>query len=712
MNSGLEPVFATVSWDLTAEQWADAIWLTEISGHWSAPDAPPAPSTEADTGPREGPPTEIVNRAGPEYPDPRWGRYDEQEVTGATLHLPSGQPGAPARPGLRTAVPAMSALPDKLAIMRALRPLRVRRRSRRFNGIDESATATAVAESALWTPVPKSQLIRRFDLTLVIDAGESMTVWRRTVDDFAALLEGLGAFRDSRRWSIDGDRTDVRLPTTTGVAGVTPDALVDPQGQQLVMVVSDCVSNAWRSGAMNRALGIWARRAPTVVVQMLPQRMWRRCAVPIEAVRLSRRRPTDPVRLTATNRLGRPMPAEWGLPVPVVELDARWLAPWAGLTAGILPSTDAMALFTRLPLRREAEDPDSATGPPPAAVQRVAQFRGASSPTAFQLAAYLAATPLSLPVIRLVQSAMLPESRTAHLAEFFLSGLIYPVGQNVGWSDDSVSYEFYSGVRDVLLTRLRRSDVLRVLHHVADFIHAQTGAPREFQAILALEDGGADATLSTPFARILRQVLGTLGGSYARVAETATGVALGHAEPVADSRLTSDIEGVDTPTRKALSAHGGDQRPRGGALSSPDFTRGDLEGRPPVIFDGVPTRNPNFTGREELLIQLRDRLAASTATALLPQALHGLGGVGKTQLAVEFCHRFASSYDLICWIPAEQSALARGTLAALAQSSTCPAPTISPKRSPRFVKHCGGELLTPDGFWFSTTLRCRPSWRR
>jgi tetratricopeptide (TPR) repeat protein len=86
----------------------------------------------------------------------------------------------------------------------------------------------------------------------------------------------------------------------------------------------------------------------------------------------------------------------------------------------------------------------------------------------------------------------------------------------------------------------------------------------------------------------------------------------------------------------------------------------------PAVWGDVPQRNKNFTGRTELLADLRKRVTTE-ATALVPHALHGLGGVGKTQLAIEYAHRYASDYEVIWWIRADQAALVRSSLAGLAQ---------------------------------------------
>jgi len=72
----------------------------------------------------------------------------------------------------------------------------------------------------------------------------------------------------------------------------------------------------------------------------------------------------------------------------------------------------------------------------------------------------------------------------------------------------------------------------------------------------------------------------------------------------------------------------------------------------PTIWS-VPARNVDFTGRDTVLEQLRDQLVRGGKAVVVAQALYGLGGVGKTQIALEYAHRFKADYDLVWWIPAE-----------------------------------------------------------
>jgi hypothetical protein len=91
----------------------------------------------------------------------------------------------------------------------------------------------------------------------------------------------------------------------------------------------------------------------------------------------------------------------------------------------------------------------------------------------------------------------------------------------------------------------------------------------------------------------------------------------------------------------------------------------------------VPPRNPRFTGRDSMLTELRRRLRAAQP-ALVVQALYGLGGVGKTQLAIEYAHRFAADYQGVWWIDAAQPVLIPDQLTTLAARLDLPTgPTVA-----------------------------------
>ncbi|MEU5975278.1 FxSxx-COOH system tetratricopeptide repeat protein [Streptomyces sp. NPDC047315] len=91
-------------------------------------------------------------------------------------------------------------------------------------------------------------------------------------------------------------------------------------------------------------------------------------------------------------------------------------------------------------------------------------------------------------------------------------------------------------------------------------------------------------------------------------------------------------------------------------------------GTVPKIWN-APPRNPGFTGRAMALERMRDQLGGGMSVAAVlpqPQTIYGLGGVGKTQVAIEYVHRFMADYDLVWWISAEQTDDVVASLAELA----------------------------------------------
>jgi len=89
---------------------------------------------------------------------------------------------------------------------------------------------------------------------------------------------------------------------------------------------------------------------------------------------------------------------------------------------------------------------------------------------------------------------------------------------------------------------------------------------------------------------------------------------------------------------------------------------------PPRPFIGVPPRIASFTGRADELdrldvILMQDKPVAVTQASVGRAAVQGIGGVGKTSLAIEYAHRYRNLYAGVCWCPAETRT---GLLSALA----------------------------------------------
>jgi tetratricopeptide (TPR) repeat protein len=107
-----------------------------------------------------------------------------------------------------------------------------------------------------------------------------------------------------------------------------------------------------------------------------------------------------------------------------------------------------------------------------------------------------------------------------------------------------------------------------------------------------------------------------------------------------------DLVGHQDAVARRLLLAGVSQRTQ----APPAATR--VPGALPEIWNIPHARNPNFTGREQLLQELRASLTSGRTAAIVPIA--GLGGAGKTQLALEYAYRHTADYDIVWWVRAEE----------------------------------------------------------
>ena len=101
---------------------------------------------------------------------------------------------------------------------------------------------------------------------------------------------------------------------------------------------------------------------------------------------------------------------------------------------------------------------------------------------------------------------------------------------------------------------------------------------------------------------------------------------------------------------------------------------GRFPGALPSAWKVPHIRNPNFIGRDTLLDKVRASLISGHPAALI-QTITGLGGVGKTQLAVEYAYRYNGKYEVVWWVRAEERAELASDYAGLARALALPANT-------------------------------------
>jgi hypothetical protein len=401
-------------------------------------------------------------------------------------------------------VPAAESLPGKFGINVALRPLKRRYPSSRTSVLDVTATVDQIANGGPSVPILKPSPERWLEVAVVIDESASMGVWRETLKELAVLLARHGSFRDVRCWYVNCDDSDMKLYSEAGLPGVPrrlrdSKELIDASGRRLILIASDCVSPGWRSGAVVGSILNWGRRGPLALIQVLPERLWaatalggstsqfRAYSAGAPNTSLETRQPDFYFAADSTRNPGTGA----SVPLPIINLEGWSVAPWAELVAnvgearaeGVTIRQLGPAAVQGMPVERDNGLP---LDPLQIARDRVARFRAAASPAARQLAGYLSVAPLCLPVMRLVQKAMMPVMRQVDLAEVLLGGLFQEApNRPVTGRLEDVFYEFLPWVREILEESVSEADRRRVLRDVSRLVESQAGSTIDFEAFVS-----------------------------------------------------------------------------------------------------------------------------------------------------------------------------------------------------------------------------------
>ena len=168
--------------------------------------------------------------------------------------------------------------------------------------------------------------------------------------------------------------------------------------------------------------------------------------------------------------------------------------------------------------------------------------------------------------------------------------------------------------------------------------------------------------------------------------------------PAQYDRLLARLDGIPPAVKVPIG-----KRPAG----APPVSSKPLPGRDlyPDFFKTPDTnfpdddiaRNLNFVGREDELARLYDQL--SKGNVAVTHALSGEGGIGKTQLTVEFAFRHAADFGGLWWIDASNDGIEPSLARLAARLDPSLPPTAAPDEIRRVISAClsqGKHLLILD----------------
>ncbi|GAB2567207.1 cytochrome c [Paractinoplanes abujensis] len=509
----------------------------------------------------------------------------------------------------------------------------------------------------------------------MLDDDPALEFWSTEIDELEQSVRDLNVFSSVEKRS---------LAFTPGGRLATPDGSEDLSAPGSPPRAIFLVTPGRLLPPLRQLIIGWAHDGLTAIVNLLPQQHWRDRDLRITDATWTPGDPPGPTAATPWHVSGLDLRSaeekqrdSTRTAVPILERGREWLTQWARLL-----DRSARSPVTTPALLLSSDGDTRPAGRPLSAAMLVARFRTTASPQAFALATRLAAAPLNVRAMRALQRTAL-RSGPVHLTEVLTSNLLLPPKHGRRDSDTDIVYEFVYGVREQLLSLAYRDRTIEVQHVVEHELERDVEAVRNLTLRVREPRRAAYQTVNhaaLPYLKVELAVHVALGGPNLNAAQQLSRK-IGSPVPMQARRTplvlpSSRMESVMSETIPSQ----GSPNPIGTAGQSygheredstvPTITDGSRttqrrDIRLPAVVGNLPMRNPTFTGRRDLLDALHQRLRAGT-TAVLPEALHGAGGVGKSQLVIEYVYLHQQDFDLIWWIPAERPAQIQNSLTELA----------------------------------------------
>lgn len=428
------------------------------------------------------------------------------------LHVPFDS-SSELRRGTRIHILSPSALPDERGFDHSLRPLRAPTRRTVTEMLDEAATVDRIASTlgTAWTLMFQFSRERTRNLVCILDRSPTMRFWHSTLERFQKVLWRSGAFQHIQIAYVDSFSSTPCLCSDAGLTrSVSIEHLCRVSDRELVLFFTDFRSDPWLAESTVEMLRSWANYLGSrlSLIHMMPEHQWDRTAYRKYACRSSN--PTQSITKqtlvttafdpSSMQVLSHQISGKRTLVCKAIEIPQKVLESDAEQRSELASPT------LRAPID---EDEMSAT-----LWHRFSRF--ATEP-AQMLARSMAAAPILLPLVRLLQRDLVPDSNRSHFAEIFYSGIVKRVSDAKKDTDpETIEYDFLPGIRERLLalsSSQRLSDVWEISHEYCtsrfgssfDAIIENSLSPQEFSVYPSNKE-------IDPFIRTTREVVQLIRG--------------------------------------------------------------------------------------------------------------------------------------------------------------------------------------------------------
>ena len=429
-------------------------------------------------------------------------------------------------------------------ILKQFQSLRIKQPTLKPTELDESKTADYIATTHLYNPIFKSSKERNgaIHLNIIIDKSKSMFLWDGAIEHFEKSLRSSSLFGQIDSYFLDSNSDRVTIQESLTYRVIKVDSPRFKKSKTLTLVFSDVVGELWQDKTMFATLDDWSKHSLTVIVSMLPKRMWQKTPLRLgisQYLKNSKFLPKNSDLKSEYAFVENDLQKNQ-IKVPVIPYDEDAFKYIANIVTAKKDSWIESRIFTVDEKAKTKSSPISEVESTPQ--ERVKKYLAFAAKEARALAIYASVLPLHKKILEeLITLKSLGRGMDA-FAEFYFGGLL----DREASSQDNTLYRFYHGVRRELINHITIEETKSIYAMLDRIIKESLGVNQGLLSLL-YEQSDTTEKLSSNEKELVKLLIEVLGskGEYFRSTITSLSGTLQTIHPPKNHFQMGSDDGVD-----------------------------------------------------------------------------------------------------------------------------------------------------------------------